>query len=111
MLERQLRAEVEARQEALLRQAGHLGEAEPQLQRVALAVASLQGSVRRARAEIMEPYEQVGAQTQNARYVGKMAGVLRSQKVAGTCQTQHCTLSDTRSTSSTLHSPGCKSLA
>lgn len=60
LLDRELRAEVEAQQEALLRQAGRLGEAEPALQGVALAVGSLQGSVRRVRAEIMEPYEQVG---------------------------------------------------
>lgn len=60
LLECELRAEVEAKQDALLQQAGRLGEAGPALQGVALAVGSLQGSVRRVRAEIMEPYEQVG---------------------------------------------------
>ena len=42
----------------LLRQASRLREAEPALQGVTSTVGSLQGALRRVRAEIMEPYDQ-----------------------------------------------------
>jgi hypothetical protein len=43
---------------ALLHQASRLREAEPALHGVTSTVGSLQGALRRVRAEIMEPYEQ-----------------------------------------------------
>ena len=59
VLEGRLRAEVAARHDALLHQASRLREAEPALQGVTSTVGSLQGALRRVRAEIMEPYDQV----------------------------------------------------
>jgi conserved oligomeric Golgi complex subunit 5 len=59
LLEDQLRGEVLARHDELVQQAERLAAAEATFSASSLGVGSLQAALRRVRAEILEPYQQV----------------------------------------------------
>jgi Golgi transport complex subunit 5 len=61
LLEDQLRGEVLARHDELVGQAERLATAETAFSASSLGVGSLQAALRRVRAEILEPYQQVPA--------------------------------------------------
>lgn len=89
ILEGRLRSEVAARHDALLHQASRLREAEPALQGVTSTVGSLQGALRRVRAEIMEPYDQVCTQRSTESDTGRtFACKLTTPRVAGTLRSR-----------------------
>jgi hypothetical protein len=76
-LDNQLRTEVLRNQDDLISQSSELGEVDSSLQRITLSVRSLQSVAARVRAEVLEPYQQVAAKTQQLRSLQRTVDLLR----------------------------------
>jgi hypothetical protein len=76
-LDRQLRHEVLAHQDELMSHSARLGDADAALQRMSLAVRSLQSVAARVRAEVALPHAQVAAKTRQLRNVQRTVDLLR----------------------------------
>lgn len=78
LLQEQLASEVGARRDEMLDQAARLAEAESAFAGTSLAVGSLQAALRRVRADIMEPYQQVEASTRQVAALHSTVELLRA---------------------------------
>lgn len=78
LLQENLVTEVGTRRKEMLEQANRLAEAESAFAGTSLAVGSLQAALRRVRAEIVEPYQQVEVATRQVAAIHGTAEVLRA---------------------------------
>lgn len=77
LLDAQLRQLVLGNRDDLIQHTSKLDEADASLQRISLSVRSLQSVAARVRAEVMEPYQQVIAKTQQLQNVQRTVDLLR----------------------------------
>lgn len=77
LLDRQLRQEVLHHQDDLISHSAKLSDTDTALQRISLAVRSLQSVAARVRAEVAEPYHQIAAKTRQLRNLQSTVDMLR----------------------------------